>query len=295
MNRFMKRRIQTTLSSTSGAMTLEKRGVSRWDFNDPYHFALTLTWPEFFGVLTLAYITINLLFAGMYFAMPGGVTNLPSKSFADAFFFSVETLATVGYGMMAPTTLAGHLVSTVEIFVGMIFTATMTGLVFVRFSRPKAKIIFADQVVVTRHGGRETLMVRIGNARAYALSNGSARVMAVFMEPGVEGHQVRNAIDLKLKRQEMPFFPLTWTLMHDLDESSPLHGLSESTISEFKLHLMLNISAHDPALGSEVHAVHNYYAGDLIFGMRYADAVSWDGVSTSVADMAKISAIEPTD
>ena len=289
----MTTRIRTTITSSSGAMILEKRGISRWDFRDPYHFALTLTWPEFFTVLVVLYGSINLAFALAYFELPGSIAKMPPRSFLDAFFFSVETLATVGYGVMAPTTLAGHLVATLEIFVGMMFTATMTGLAFVRFSRPKAKILFADRMVVSGHGPRRTLMVRFGNGRAYAMTDTIARVNMLLVEFDENGQMYRRVVDLKLRRSDFPFFPLTLTLMHEIDEQSPLHGLGEDEFRKKNPRIMLSVSARDPELGAQVHASQGYQGADIAFGMRYADAVSWDGGDMSVADMGRISDVEP--
>lgn len=274
-------------------MILEKTGVSRWDFKDPYHFALTLSWPEFFAVLVASYAAINLGFALAYFEMPGSIANMPPRSFLDAFFFSVETLATVGYGVMAPTTLAGHVVATFEIFVGMMFTATMTGLAFVRFSRPKAKILFADKMVVTLRGRTPVLMVRIGNGRAYALTDTIVRINVLLLEREDGGQQYRRSAELKLRRHDFQYFPLTLTLMHELDASSPLHGITQADMAASNPRIMLSVSARDPELGAQVYASQGYQGSDVAFGMRYADAISWDGGDMSIADMSRISLLEP--
>jgi inward rectifier potassium channel len=217
---------------------------------------------------------------------------MPKGSFADAFFFSVETLATVGYGAMSPATTSGHLVATIEIFVGMMFTTTMTGLAFVRLSKPKAKIIFADKMVVTRQGDVPVLMARFGNGRAYALTDAKVRIVVLLVEIAEDGQEYRRPVDLKLRRQELIFFPAMWTAMHDLDEASPLHGITQENVGGKGLRIMLNLVARDPQLGAEVHALQTYDGSDIAFGMRYAEAVSWDSTHSSVADMRKISSIE---
>ncbi len=293
MKRSRTSRSRTIVSSGSSTMTLEKLGVSRFDFNDPYHFALTLSWPEFFVVLVVGYLGVNVLFALLYFAVPASISNLPRGSLLDAFFFSVETLATVGYGFMVPASTYGHVVATVEIFTGMLFTATVTGLVFVRFSKPKAKIIFADRPVLTRQGGVPAMMIRVGNGRVNALTDASARITILRVETGPEGQRFRRAIDLKLTRDDFPFFPLTWTIRHEIDAQSPLHGVSFDLSSTDDIRMMLSITARDPSLGAQVYAAQGYRGADIAVGMRYADAVTWDGGDNSVADMRKISAIEP--
>ena len=293
MTRHKTPRSRTTIASRSLSMNLEKLGVSRFDLNDPYHFALTLSWPEFFVVLIAAYLAINAAFAVLYFAVPGCVTNLPPNSLSDAFFFSVETLATVGYGYMAPATRYGHVVATLEIFIGMMFTATMTGLVFVRFSKPKAKLLFADQPVLAHQGAHAMLMIRVGNGRVNALTDAQARITVLSAEIGADGQRMRRAIDLKLVRSKMPFFPLTWTVMHEIDGNSPMRKLIEDPSAGDDIQMLLSITAHDSSLGAQVHAARGYRGSEIAVGMRYADAVHWDGVQTTVADMSKISAIEP--
>ena len=204
-------RVRRMKADVKGAqlLTLEKIGVSRFDLNDPYHLALSITWPQFFAGLIVVYLAINFFFALLYFLVPGSVVNLPAGSLVDAFFFSIETLATVGYGNMAPVTLYAHIVSAIEIFVGMVLTATMTGLVFVRFSRPKAKLIFASRAVVTRNHGEVQLMIRIGNGRLHALNDAQARITTLVSGTTANGQPLRRLADVELMRSEMPFFPMT--------------------------------------------------------------------------------------
>ena len=279
-----------------GAVKLEKIGVSEFDLSDPYHLALTLTWPQFFLGLLAVYLVINLIFALLYFAVPGSVTNLPPGSLLDAFFFSIETLATVGYGHMAPITGYGHMVSAVEIFIGMLLTATMTGLVFVRFSKPRAKIIFAAKAVVTRNGSRTRLMIRIGNGRMYALSDAVVRLTTVVGETEPSGHRFRHVVDLKLVRDALSYFPLTWTVIHEVTDDSPLALLRLATpasLASAGFRVMLSVTARDPSLGAQVYAAHVYSAADIDLDVRYADAVTALSDEHARADMRKIGDTEP--
>jgi inward rectifier potassium channel len=149
----------------AGSVEIVKRGAARYDFSDPYHIAIEMNWKEFALAFAGLELGINVL-ALLYLASPGCIANARRGTLSDAFFFSIETLATVGYGTMAPATLYGHAVSAIEIVCGMVFTAIMTGLLFVRFSKPRPKILFADQAVVTSHNSLPTLMVRIATPRA---------------------------------------------------------------------------------------------------------------------------------
>ncbi len=166
---------------------LWKLGAVRFDLHDPYHLAVSLSWPAFVAVMIACWLVINLLFALLYVASPGDVVNARPHSFSDVFFFSVETLATVGYGVMAPATLYGHIVSASEIVTGTAFTAIVTGLLFVRFSRPKAKIIYADDAVVSLHNGKPTLMLRLANGRMSIMSSASVRLFVLLAERTAEG------------------------------------------------------------------------------------------------------------
>jgi inward rectifier potassium channel len=283
-----------TATGTS-ALRLEKVGIREFDFTDPYHLALTMTWPQFFAALLVLYLAINFLFALLYFVVPGSVVNLPPGSLTDAFFFSIETLATVGYGNMAPITLYAHTVSTIEIFVGMLLTATMTGLVFVRFSKPKAKLLFAQQVAVSRKNGVHRLMVRVGNGRMNALNDANVRI-STLTDSMVDGQLFRSLVEVKLVRADIPFFPMTWTVIHEISEDSPLAYLrtvDPAGLQASHIRLMVSMTARDPALGAQVYATHNYGAKDIALDMRYADAITASDHDHSVADMRKISEMEP--
>jgi inward rectifier potassium channel len=165
-----------------GSYEFEKKGVSRFDLRDPYHLAVALTWPQFFAAMLALYLSINVVFAALYWLVPGSVANARPGSFADVFFFSIETLATVGYGEMYPATLYSHVVVALEIVCGFAFTAILTGLTFVRFSRPRAKLVFAANPVVAVHRTKPTLMVRIGNGRVGVLTVVAAKLNIFFFD-----------------------------------------------------------------------------------------------------------------
>jgi inward rectifier potassium channel len=270
-----------------------KIGARRYDFSDPYHLALTVRTPTFvLGVLAF-YGLITSFFAVLYVAQPGCVANARAGSLSDAFFFSVETLATVGYGVMSPATLYGHMVSSIEIVTGMAFTAIMTGLVFVRFSKPRAKIAFADVAVITRHNGKPTLMVRIGNGRATLLTQTTVQVNALMSEVTAEGGQYRRVSDLRLNRARVPIFPLITTFMHTIDDHSPLHGLDAAMVERTDLRLIVSVEARDPELGAMVYDLKSYLASDIRTGFHFVDAVSVHDDGLIVADLTRISEIAP--
>jgi inward rectifier potassium channel len=276
-----------------GAYEFEKRGISRFDLSDPYHLAIALTWPQFLSALFTLYAAVNVVFATLYWFVPGSLMNARPHSFGDAFFFSMETLATVGYGEMYPATPYGRIVAGSEIVSGLAFTAILTGLTFVRFSRPRAKLIFADNPVVATHKGKPTLMVRVGNGRTTMLTDTAATLSVLLSERAADGKLFRRAQELRLERARIPAFPLSWTLMHVLDDNSPLHGMDAAGAIAADARVFVTLEARDPMLATTVQALRNYAPEDICFGMRYADAIdaTEDGVLT--VDLTRIGAMEP--
>jgi inward rectifier potassium channel len=278
-----------------GGFSLTKKGVSTYDFADPYRLAVALTWPQFLLVLFAFYLTVNVLFAVAYAVVPGAIANARPYHVSDYLFFSLETLATVGYGEMYPATLYGHVISSLEITTGLFFTAILTGLIFVRFSRPRAKFVFSDHPVITNHEGIPTLMLRIGNGRAAALGEAMARLSVLKTEISREGAEFRRTFELALVRRSLPVFPLSWTVMHMIDETSPLHGLDKDSFVAQGIRLFVAFEARDPTYATTVHDMHVYAPEDVLYGMRYADIITNDEFNRPTADLTRVSEVEPDD
>src|SRR5260370_24105238 len=182
---------------------------------------MTVSWPVFFASAALVFIALNGTFALVIFLGHEPIANAPTGSFMDLFYFSIETLATVGYGDMHPQTHFGHVVATAEIFIGMSLLAVMTGLIFARFSRPRARFVFAQKAIVTMHDGQPTLMIRVANARHNTLSNASATLWLIRAEQTAEGQHLRPDCPPGLLRQEDSRFPLAWAILHVNDQGNP--------------------------------------------------------------------------
>ena len=276
-----------------GSFSLTKKGVSTYDLADPYRLAVALTWPQFLLALLAVYLAMNVLFAVAYAVVPGAIANARPYAVSDYFFFSLETLATVGYGEMYPANLYGHIISSTEITTGLAFTAILTGLIFVRFSRPRAKFVFPDHPVITRHNGFPTLMLRVGNGRATALGEATARLSVLKTENSQEGTQFRRTYELTLVRRNLPVFPLSWTLMHIIDEASPLYGLDQESFAGRDIRLFVSFEARDPTLATTVHDMHIYTPTDVLYGKRYIDIITTDEFNQPTADLTRISDVEP--
>ena len=260
---------------------------------DISHRCMTASWPAFIIGAALVFLVFNAAFALLYWIGDQPIANVPHGAYIDYLYFSIETLSTAGYGDMHPATLYGHIVAATEIVCGLAFTAILTGLTFVRFSRPQAKFVFAPHPVVAVHSGKPTLMLRIGNGRAGALMNAAAKLNVMLSVTNAEGKRFRRAQELRLERAHIPVFPLSWTLMHVIDERSPLYAYDAAQAIGAEAKLFVTLEARDPTIATLVHDVRSYAAEDIHFGMRYADDVFVDEDGTVVVDLTRIGALEP--
>lgn len=263
-------------------------GVRKYDFSDLYHLILTLSWPQFFTVVFLFYLAVNTLFALAFLAGTDSITNARPGSFADAFFFSVETLATVGYGYMNPRSMYGHTVASIEILVGIMTFAVVTGLVFARFSRPSARVVFSRNVVIDAFNGQPTLMLRAANQRKNQILEASANVAFVRDETTSEGQPFRRFYDLPLVRSRSPAFAMTWTIMHTIDANSPLHGMTQESLSDCTANLAVTITGLDETLAQPVHARHDYKTSEILLGRRFVDLLVTNSDGELQVDLRRI-------
>src|SRR5215471_7918073 len=274
---------------------VETRGLSTGLWTDLYHHAMTVSWPAFFAWAGAVFIVLNSIYGTLYMLGDKPVANVRSESFLEFFFFSIETLATVGYGDMHPQTNYGHIVATVEIFTGMSFLAVMTGLVFARFSRPKARFVFARYSVVTTLNGQPTLMIRIANARHNTISQATARLWLFRLEHTKERDQLRRYYELELFRQEHPMFSLSWTLVHIIDETSAFRDMTPDKFTEVDGALVLNVGGVDDNSAQRLHARQIYSRDDIRWRHRYRDITSLSERGRLVLDYAKCDEVDPEE
>jgi inward rectifier potassium channel len=241
------------------------------------------------------FLALNVAFAALYQLGDHAIANQFPANFAGAFFFSVETLATVGYGDMHPQTLYGHIVATVEIFSGMLGIALVTGIVFSRFSRPRAKMLFADHPVIRLVHGKRTLMIRAANARQNVIVQATAKLHLLVLEISPEGFRLRRILDLQLIRDRHPVFTLTWSLMHVIDESSPLHGMSEEELVRNQAALMLSIEGIDETTAQSMLARHQWSHREWRWNHRYVDLVHDDEQGVSHIDYRAFHHVLPVE
>ena len=248
-----------------------KLGLARLDWSDLYHLLLTLSWPWFLVFASGFFVLVNVLFALAYLVQDGGIESARNGSFVDAFFFSVETIATVGYGAMRPITLFSHMVSTVEILAGMLGFAMVTGLMFARFSRPTARVLFSRVATIHSVNGIPTLIVRAANRRHNSILQASVRATLLRHETTAEGQVFRRFHDLKLARDSTPVFALSLSVMHPLDKDSPLYGIEPEQLGDATI--IVTLSGFDETSSQTVYAQKFYYANDIHWGKRFADII----------------------
>jgi inward rectifier potassium channel len=278
-----------------GAREIETRGLVAGFWTDLYHRSLTVYWPAFFTSAAAIFIALNAVFAFLFWLGKNPIANVsPDLPLAmSLFYFSIETLATVGYGDMHPRSDYGHLVATVEIFTGMSFLAVMTGLIFARFSRPRARFLFAENPVVTVQQGKPTLMIRVANARNNTISQATARLWLFRLENMHEGHQLRRYYELKLDRREHPMFSLSWTLFHVIDETSHLYSLTPDDLAAMEGAFALNLSGVDDNSAQPLYARQLYSHRDIRWNYRYRDITSLSSEGRLLLDYSLFHAITP--
>jgi inward rectifier potassium channel len=275
-----------------GQTTVLSHGQRITRLFDPYHFILNLTWPRFFGLLVLMFVSLNLLFGTAYWSIPGSVANARHGVFMDYVFFSIETLATVGYGAMSPANLGGHIVASIEIMLGMAGVALTTGLIFARFAKPKARMMFSQHAIVRNFDGKRMLMLRIANERYNRIVDASALMSIVRLESGADGEAFFRIHDLKLTREHTQVFNLTWTLMHEIDEHSPLHQYDAQRLADTQTRIMVSVTGHDETVAASVYAVHNYEASQVMFDVRFADVLRVSPEGEQIVDLTRFHLLE---
>ncbi|HZR60179.1 MAG TPA: ion channel [Xanthobacteraceae bacterium] len=282
---------------TIGNFEVETRGLYTGFWTDLYHRAMTVYWPAFFGSAAAIFLILNAVFAFLYWLGDKPIANVPDNLPVplSMFYFSVETLATVGYGDMHPQTNYGHLVATVEIFTGMSFLAVMTGLIFARFSRPRARFVFARHPVVAVRQGQRTLMIRVANARHNTISQATARLWFIRQETTKEGDTTRRFYELILDRTEHPMFALSWTIFHVIDETSPIYRLGREELAAAEAALILNVSGVDDNSAQRLYARQLYAEEDIRWQHRYVDITSDSPEGRLVLDYAKFHEVMPLE
>jgi len=266
-------------------------GDERAILRDAYHIFLRLRWPASIAVIAVLFFTINLIFATLYYVV-GGV-NGTDGSFFDALSFSVETLATIGYGAMNPKSTACHVIMMLESIVSLINTALVTGLVFTKFSRPTTRIAFSTSAVITQHEGNRTLVFRASNRRSNVIVEATIHVVAVFTTVTAEGKMFYKAVDLPMVRDRQVGMTRGWTLMHVIDQASPLFGADAKKLHDLEFELYIALTGIDDVSMQTVHTIHKYTDDQIRVDHHFEDTLTALDNGEFVVDMTKFDAVVP--
>lgn len=272
----------------------EIKGVGSWYsyWRDPYHLLLTAPWPVFLVLIALAYTGINALFALAYLVGGDNITNARPGSFTDAFFFSVQTFASIGYGVMTPKTFYANILVSFEAWVELLGLAVITGLAFARFSRPTARVLFSEVAVIMPYEGVPTLMFRAANQRRNEVLEAQMQVYLFQDVISAEGDRLYRIFDLNLVRRQIPNFRLTWTVMHPIDEQSPLYGSTLESLAKARAQIVISLSGVDDELSQTIYARHTYGVQNILENYRFVDIFHYTEEGDREIDYAKFHDVE---
>ncbi|TNJ43101.1 ion transporter [Tamlana fucoidanivorans] len=266
-------------------------------FSEAYNYLVTISWSQFFGLSLITYMLANVLFALIYLLLGIEDITQPSgdvfKDFLKAFFFSSQTFTTVGYGVLAPKGIFSGIVSSIEAFVGLMFFAFTTGLLYGRFSKPRAAIRFSEYMVLRDFEDGKALMFRIENDRKSTMINPKVSVTFVHTKENEKGEYVNDFYALKLERDTIKYLPTTWTLVHEIDQDSPLFGYSDEALIKQHGELLIMVSYYDESFNQEVHQLYSYLLKDTKLNCKFIKAYYYNDAGDMILDHELFDAIEP--
>ncbi|WP_309572150.1 ion channel [Deinococcus sp.] len=283
--------------SRDGRFNSRRVGLGLGAYN-PYTMLLAMSWPRFFGVALGLYLLLNALFAAGYYALGHGALSeqpaLAGARLLSAFFFSVQTFGTIGFGHVYPVSIAADVLVTLEAFVGLMAVALVTGMLFARFSRPTHRILFSDHAVVAPYRGGRGLMMRLVNGRRGELTDITAEIVLSLRSPGDKGAGLQRTFHpLTLERSRVTFFPLAWTVVHAIDDHSPLHGLDDAGLRALEAEVLVVLRAVDETSQQTVQARVSYHASEIRWGAAFASMYVRDGGMLAV-DARRLHDMQPS-
>ncbi|WP_448698876.1 ion channel [Mucilaginibacter sp. AW1-3] len=282
------------LINQDGSVNVKRKGLSFFDTSNNYHTLITMRWTKFWLLVLSGYIIINLIFTCIYLAI--GANNLigsegqtPMSQFFDAFFFSAQTISTVGYGHISPSGVPTNSVAALESMMGLLLFALATGLLYGRFSRPTAKIVYSKHMIVAPYGEHGLgLMFRLANQRRSSLIDLQVELNLSYVED-VDGKPVRRFVQLDLERKKVSLLSLNWTVVHPLDEHSPLKGVTYDEMLKAEVNFTVLLKAFDDTFSQTVHSRTSYQADEIVWGAKFKPVFNRDGDGQIVLDLSKIS------
>lgn len=269
------------------------------NINDLYTFFIDISWFQFFLLIILSYTLINVFFGLVYVGIGiEEITNSKGSFLADflnGFFFSTQTLTTVGYGGITPEGIFANFIAAFEAMIGLLSFSFITGLLYGRFSKPKASLKFSNNLILRDFNQGTAIMFRLMNSRKTVMIEPEITVTLSITEKDKNGEYKRNFYTLNLEQSKIMYLPTIWTIVHQIDEKSPLFKYSKTAIKELDAHLYLLINYHEESFSQKVYQIHNYSFNDLILDVKYMPSSSFDPEGYTVLDHDKLSAVEKMD
>lgn len=248
-------------------------GRSKNIFGDLYIKFIGGSWRSIILYSIGLFFLINIIFALLYYAIGDGISNSKDNSFLDDFFFSVQTFATIGYGVLAPTNLAANILVTFEAILGFAYSGVTTGVIFAKFARPTARILFSENAIITSHNGKPHFMFRLVNERGNSIVDANAKLTFMRDELTLEGKRIRRFYDLPLVRKEIPILRLTWSVLHEITENSPLYNQTHEDLNRDQVEIIISITGLDDTLYQTIHARNSYIADEIILNGEFEDMI----------------------
>jgi inward rectifier potassium channel len=279
--------------STAPTNAVRVVGAPRALFRDFYHRFLRMPWSAALGMITVLFLVLNALYACLYL-VTGGIAHARPGSFADAFYFSVQTMGTIGYGQMYPESTLANALMVSQAVVSLMVTAVATGLVFAKFSQSQARVVFSDKVTITPMDGVPTLMLRVGNERSNQIVEAQIRLAMIRTERTREGMTLYRLVDLTPSRERSPAFARSWTVLHPITPTSPLHGFTPDSVKREEIELIASLVGVDETSLQPVHARHRYTHDQIVWGARHSDVLTENEDGSLVLDLTKFHEVQET-
>jgi inward rectifier potassium channel len=289
---------RTRLMNRDGSYNVVREGLSPLASLNLYHYLLTVSWPRFLAMASTAYLLVNGFFAVLYVlagegALGGVHTHAAGDRYLAAFFFSVHTFATIGYGSITPVTLAANLIVTVESLVGLLGFAVGTGVVFSRFSRPTARILFSRRAIIAPYRGITAFEFRLVNGRSSQIIEMHARLTMNRLKS--DGSAGREFFELELEREHVPLLPMSWTIVHPIDERSPLYGVTEEQLHDSDAEFFILLTGVDETFAQQVHARRSYKPDEVEWGARFTTIMRTTESGVVAIDVSRIDERTPAE
>jgi inward rectifier potassium channel len=277
-----------------GRPEVRRLGMPRPRFGDVYHTLLSMSWTRLCLFVASTYVLVNVVFAALYLAQAGSIDNARPGSFLDHFYFSVQTMATIGYGKMTPVTDLANILVAIEALLGMLGIAMATGLIFAKFARTRPRVLFSRAVVVAPMDGKPALMFRLANERSTQIVEAQLSVTVLRDEVTKEGEHMRRLHELPLLRAHSGMFALSWSAIHIIDEKSPFHGATAESLAAINLELVVSMLGMEEVTGQTVHARHAYHWSDIRWDHRFVDIFAVDADGARTMDLGKFHEVVTT-